>query len=83
MTKNAPMKTLTVSLSPRQIERLQGAVRSGSYASSSEVVREALRLWEQREEVHAMEIARLKQAYDEAWRVGMDAKLPLKPCWPV
>lgn len=64
------METLTISLTPQQIERLQGAVESGAYASSSEVVRDALRLWEQREERRALEIARLKQAYDEGMRSG-------------
>ncbi|MGR6430587.1 type II toxin-antitoxin system ParD family antitoxin [Rhizobium sp. PAMB 3182] len=44
------MKTLTISLSAQQILRLQGAVKSGAYASNSEVVRDALRLWEEREE---------------------------------
>ena len=48
--KNEPMKTLTISLSPQQVARLQGAVKSGAYASNSEVVRDALRLWEEREE---------------------------------
>jgi antitoxin ParD1/3/4 len=64
------MKTLTVSLSAQQISRLQDAVESGSYASNSEVVRDALRLWEQREDVRQLEIARLKRAYDEGMASG-------------
>jgi antitoxin ParD1/3/4 len=68
--KTEPMKTLTISLSPQQISRLQGAVESGSYASNSEVVRDALRLWEQREEIRQLEIVRLKRAYDEGMASG-------------
>lgn len=64
------MKTLTVSLSKQQIAQLQEAVKSGSYASNSEVVRDALRLWEQQQELRKLEIARLKRAYDEGMASG-------------
>lgn len=69
------MKTLTVSLSPQQVARLQGAVASGAYASNSEVVRDALRLWEQREEVRLIEIGRLKQAYEAGMASGEGREL--------
>lgn len=76
--KSEPMKTLTVSLSPQQARMLQAAVDSGSYASNSEVVREALRLWQQREKLRDLEVARLKKAYDEGKASGegrdVDAK---------
>ena len=36
----------------------------------SEVVREALRLWEQREEVRTAELAKLKQAFAEGMASG-------------
>jgi len=68
--KHDPMKTLTISLSRQQITRLQQAVASGSYASSSEVVRDALRLWEQRQELRDHEMQRLKRAYDEGIASG-------------
>ena len=70
MTKAQTMKPLTVSLSPHQLDRLQKAVDSGSYASNSEVVRDALRLWEQREELRAAEMEQLKQAYQEGMASG-------------
>ncbi|SHM79148.1 type II toxin-antitoxin system ParD family antitoxin [Roseibium suaedae] len=68
--KPSPMKTLTVSLSEHQVEQLQSAVQSGLYASNSEVVRDALRLWEQREELRKLELARLKRAYEEGLASG-------------
>ncbi|WP_237353033.1 MULTISPECIES: ribbon-helix-helix domain-containing protein [Rhizobium] len=58
------MRTLTISLSPQQIARLHNAVESGAYATNNEVIRDALRLWEQREEARQMEMSRLKKAYD-------------------
>lgn len=57
------MRTMTISLSPQQASRIQQAVETGDYASNSEVIREALRLWEQREEIRLLELAKLKQAY--------------------
>ena len=68
--KSEHMKTLTVSLSPRQIAQLHSAVQSGSYASNSEVVRDALRLWEQRQELQKFELIRLKKAYEEGMLSG-------------
>ncbi len=68
--KHEPMKTLTISLSQQQITRLQQAVASGSYASNSEVMRDALRLWEQRQELRELEINRLKRPYDEGMASG-------------
>ncbi|MBK5960198.1 CopG family transcriptional regulator [Rhodoplanes elegans] len=62
------MRTLTISLSHRQVKRIQEAVDSGTYASNSEVVRDALRLWEQREEQRTVDLDRLKRADDEAER---------------
>lgn len=68
--KTQPMRTLTVSLTPQQAARLQNAVDGGSYASNSEIVRDALRLWEQREELRALEMQRLKRAYDDGMASG-------------
>ena len=68
--KHEAMKTLTISLSPKQITRLQAAVETGNYASNSEVVRDALRLWEQREDIRQLEIDRLKRAYVEGMSSG-------------
>lgn len=68
--KATNMRTLTVSLTPHQAAMMQSAVETGGYASNSEIVRDALRLWEQREELRQMEIARLKKAYDEGKASG-------------
>jgi antitoxin ParD1/3/4 len=67
--KNEPMKTLTISLSPQQVLRLQAAVKSGAYASNSEVVRDALRLWEEREERREASLEALRAEI----RAGMES----------
>ena len=68
--KATNMRTLTVSLTPHQSAMMQTAVENGGYASNSEIVRDALRLWEQREEVRQMELARLKRHFDEGKASG-------------
>ncbi|MGO4439977.1 type II toxin-antitoxin system ParD family antitoxin [Rhizobium sp. RAF56] len=68
--KAQAMRTLTVSLTPQQAARIQSAIDSGGYASNSEIVREALRLWEQREEVRLLELEQLKRAYDQGKASG-------------
>ncbi len=68
--KATTMRTLTVSLTPQQAARMQSAVESGGYASNSEIVRDALRLWEQREELRALELEQLKRAYSEGMASG-------------
>ena len=73
--KHDAMRPLTISLSPKQLSRLNQAVESGAYASNSEVVRDALRLWEQREEIRELELARLKQAYQEGIASGEPVEL--------
>ena len=64
------MQTMMISLSPQQASRIQQAVETGDYASNSEVVRDALRLWEQREDIRSLELAQLKRAYDEGVASG-------------
>ena len=58
------VRTMTISLSPQQASVIEAAVETGAYASNSEVLRDALRLWEQREQVKQLELARLKREYE-------------------
>lgn len=64
------MRTMTISLSQQQASRIKKAVDTGAYASNSEVLRDALRLWEQREDLRVLELARLKKAYDAGLASG-------------
>jgi antitoxin ParD1/3/4 len=62
--KQDAMKPVTVSLSPQQVARLGAAVASGAYASNSEIIGEALLLWEQREDLRLLDVADLRIAYE-------------------
>jgi antitoxin ParD1/3/4 len=64
------MRTMTISLSPQQAGRIEAAVETGDYASNSEVVRDALRMWEEKQERRKAEIERLRVAIDEGLASG-------------
>ena len=58
---------MNVNLTP-ELERLvQNKVRSGRYNSASEVVREALRLFEERDRVRKIQIQELRKRINEGW----------------
>lgn len=64
----ATRKTLTVSLTPELEEFVSSRVDSGKFVSASEVVREGLRLLEDREARREAELDRLRRDV----RVGLD-----------
>jgi antitoxin ParD1/3/4 len=64
------MRTMTISLSPQQAGRIEAAVETGDYASNSEVVRDALRMWEDKQERRRAEVERLRAAIEEGLASG-------------
>lgn len=57
----------TISFTKAQYDEAQAAIATGRYASLSEIVRHALRLWE-RTEKSALEAIDLQHAPAEVWR---------------
>jgi antitoxin ParD1/3/4 len=55
---------MNVHLTPELEQLVQTKVQSGRYSSASEVVREALRLMEQRDELRAIQIQELRSRMD-------------------
>ena len=55
--------TLNVSLTPELSRFVESRLRSGKYQSASELVREALRLLESRDQAASSGIEALKKAY--------------------
>ena len=61
---------VSVSLTPDLVELIEAKVASGRYASTSEVVREALRLLERADRHDAEELLRLREAWEEGVASG-------------
>jgi len=57
---------MNVHLTPELEQLVQAKVQSGRYNSASEVVREALRLMEQRDELRAIQLQRLRARMDRS-----------------
>jgi len=53
--------TLNINLTPQLEKLVRQKVESGRYNSTSEVVREALRLMETQNELHALQLERLRR----------------------
>jgi antitoxin ParD1/3/4 len=71
----ANVEKVSVALTSRQIDSLKRAVLAGEYATTSEIVREALRDWERKREMGRDEVSRLRQAWDEGIASGPARKI--------
>ncbi len=58
---------MNVHLTPELETLVQNKVRSGRYNSASEVVRDALRLFEQRDKIRELQIRELSQKINQGW----------------
>jgi antitoxin ParD1/3/4 len=61
------MPTRNVVLSDHQQELVETLVQSGRYQNASEVLREGLRLIEERERIEAAKLKALRQAARQGW----------------
>lgn len=61
----AEIERLTITLPAEMAALVKGAVEGGDYASSSEVVREALRDWKMKRALQLQELATLKADIDQ------------------
>jgi antitoxin ParD1/3/4 len=61
----AEIERLTITLPSDMAAAVKGAVESGDYASTSEVVREALRDWTMKRALRLQELAALKADIDK------------------
>jgi antitoxin ParD1/3/4 len=62
--------SLNINLTPRLEKLVRQKVESGRYNSASEVVREALRLMEEQNELHALQLERLRRDIREGLESG-------------
>jgi antitoxin ParD1/3/4 len=63
------VEKLSIALTPEMAAAVRHAVASGEYASASEVIREALRLWQAHQAAREHEVRQLRRA----WREGLES----------
>jgi antitoxin ParD1/3/4 len=56
---------ISIALTGDQVAALKAAVESGEYATTSEIVREAIRDWQYKREYRQEDIKRLRQLWDD------------------
>ena len=64
------IQKVSVALTGEQVASLKAAVSNGEYATTSEIVREALRDWQFKRELRREEVERLRQFWDEGKASG-------------
>jgi antitoxin ParD1/3/4 len=64
------VRKVSIALTGEQIEALKAAVETGQYATTSEIVREAIRDWQLKQQVREDNIRRLRQIWDEGKASG-------------
>ena len=68
---------IEVSLEAEQVELLEDAVKSGAYATASDVIGEALEDWQSRRILENLDIEWLRQAVQEGYASGIAGELDL------
>lgn len=66
----ANVAKMSIALTPEMAAMVTQAVETGEYATSSEVIREALREWNQRRSLMQQEQARLRELWAEGIASG-------------
>jgi antitoxin ParD1/3/4 len=66
---------MNINLTPQLEELVRQKVESGLYSSASEVVREALRLMEERDQFRAAKLSQLRQAIQDGLDSGPAVEL--------
>jgi antitoxin ParD1/3/4 len=69
------VQKVSIALTGEQIDALKAAVASGEYATTSEVIREAVRDWRFKRELRREDVFRLRQLWDEGNASGPSRKV--------
>jgi antitoxin ParD1/3/4 len=74
----ATVEKVSVALTNEQISALKAAVEAGEYATTSEIVREAVRDWQLKRALRQEDIRRLQQMWDAGIAGGSAGELDMK-----
>ena len=67
------VQKISIALTGEQIGALKAAVETGEYATTSEIVREAIREWQFKRALRQEDLKRLRQLWDEGKASGAAA----------
>ena len=68
------VQKVSVALTPEIVAMLREAVETGEYTSTSEVVRDALRMWKARRAAHERDTEELRRLWQEGVAGGRSAE---------
>ena len=71
------VQKLSIALTAEQIASLKAAVETGEYATTSEIIREAIRDWQFKRELRQEDLRRLRQLWDQGKASGASAPVDL------
>jgi antitoxin ParD1/3/4 len=74
----AQIERMTVVFPEPMASQIRAAVEAGEYASTSEAVRDAVRLWSDRRQLRAQDLDRLQQAWDAGKASGSAGEVDFK-----
>jgi antitoxin ParD1/3/4 len=74
----ANIERLSIALPAPMAVAVRRAVEAGEYASTSEVIRDALRLWESRRQLRERDLEVLRQRWDEGKASGRTGPLDIQ-----
>lgn len=74
----AEIERLSIALPEPMAAAVRRAVEAGEYASTSEVIRDALRLWEARRQLRERDLEVLRQRWDEGKASGRAGPLDVQ-----
>lgn len=72
------IERMTIVVPEPMAAKIRAAVATGDYASTSEVVRDAMRLWSERREFRREELEALRHAWDDGKASGVAGPLDVK-----
>ena len=74
----AEIERLSIALPTPMADAVRRAVEAGEYASTSEVIRDALRLWESRRDLRERNVEIVRRQWDEGKTSGRAGPLDVK-----
>lgn len=75
MRSMSTIDKISISITSQQHELVKAAVERGDYASTSEVIREALRDWELKQRLRASQLEEIGRLWDEGLASGPSVEM--------